>query len=152
MKTTTLSLLLLLSLAGVSSAAEKQHIAEAELSLGGVVVGQSEKDVIKRQGAPRKRTDMGEGFLLAYPGLDVYVGAEGYGVFDVVSKSAAYCTPSKVCPGMSVSLITRIYGKPVVAVREQGTFLEYTPEDSTCWLQVSAPRGIIRSLRIACQP
>ncbi len=149
MKAITLSLLLL-SLVGVSRSAEKQHIAETELNLGGVVVGQSEQDVIKRLGAPRKRTDTGEGYLFAYPGLDVYVGS--YGVFDVVSKSAEHCTPSKVCPGMPVSKVKQAYGDPVVAEREQGTFLEYTPEDSTCWLQVSAPKDIIRSLRIACQP
>jgi hypothetical protein len=149
MKVVTVFVLLLL-LTGVGLGADNQHIGEAELSLGGVVAGQLEQDVIKRHGAPRERAHTGVGCLLAYPGLDVYVGVKGYGVFYVVSKSASHCTPSGVCPGMPVSVLTRAYGTPVVAEREQGPFLEYIPPGSTCWLQVSAPKGIIRSLRIAC--
>jgi hypothetical protein len=103
-------------------------------------------------GAPLSRTDSGEGFTLTYAGLQVVVGAGDFGVYEVVSTNAKYCTPSKLCPGMSEAQVQHLYGKPVLAQRETGRFLEYQPTGSNCWLQVSAPKGIVKSLRIACQP
>ena len=143
---------LLILLFSISSGAHAQHISESELSLGRVAIGQSEKDVVKLHGAPGNKKKTGEGNLLIYRDFEVYVGVGSYGVFDVISKNPKDCTPSKVCPGTSISTANHLYGPPVVASRENGTYFEYTPDGSTCWLQVSAPNDIILSLRIACQP
>jgi len=143
---------ILACLISVSRGAVAQNISMAELSIGGIAIGQTEQDVVKRLGTPSKRENTGEGYLLAYPGFEVYVGVGSYGVFEVVSRNPEHCTPSKVCPGMPISGANRIYGAPVVASRESGTYFEYTPEGNSCWLQVSAPKDIILSMRIACQP
>ena len=144
--------LLLLIFTGSSIGADQTQISASELTLGGVAIGQSELEVTRLHGPPQTREDTGEGFRLRYPGLDVYVGVKGYGVFDILSTNSTQCTPSKVCPGMPVAVANRAYGTPVVAKREHGTFLEYIPKGSTCWLQLSTPQGVIRSLRVACQP
>ena len=142
----------LILLFSISRGANAQHISESELTLGGVAIGQTEQDIVKLHGAPSSKKNTGEGNLLIYPGLEVYVGVGSYGVFDVISKSPKDCTPSKVCPGEPISKANHMYGSPVVASRETGTYFEYTPDGSICWLQVSAPNGIILSLRIACHP
>ena len=107
---------------------------------------------MQRLGAPLFRTDSGEGYTLSYTGLHVEVGAGDLGVNEVVSIDAKYCTPSKLCPGMSEAQVLHLYGKPVRAERETGKFLEYYATGSTCWLQISAPEGFVKSLRVACQP
>ncbi len=127
-------------------------IAESELAIAGVAIGQHESTVIKRLGAPLSRTDSGEGVTLAYTGLRVEVGAGDFGVVEVVSTNAKYCTPSKLCSGMSEASMQRLYGKPLSGQGETGRLLEYVPTGSTCWLDVSAAKGIVRSLSIACQP
>ena len=147
-----LLLLLLSVIAGGVSARETGRISETELKLGGIAIGLSEAEVRKLAGPPRERENTGEGFKLGYPGLLVYVGADGHGVYDLVSTNPKRCTPSKVCPGMAIDAVNRLYGRPEVAVRETGTFIEYYPKGISCWLQVSAPQGVVISLRIACQP
>ena len=129
-----------------------QRISASELVIGGIEIGQHERTVMQRLGAPLSRTSSDEGFTLTYAGLHVEVGAGDFGVYDVVSTDAKYCTPSKLCPGMSEAQVRHLYGKPMLARRETGRFLEYQPTGSTCWLQVSAPKGIVKSLRVACQP
>jgi hypothetical protein len=129
-----------------------RSISSSELVIGGITIGQNERTVIHRLGAPMSRADSDEGSTLTYAGLQVEVGAGDFGVYGVVSTNAKYCTPSKLCPGMSEAQLQRLYGKPVIAERETGRFLEYQPTGSNCWLQVSAPKGIVKSLRVACQP
>ena len=129
-----------------------RSISASELVIGGIAIGQHERTVIQRLGAPLSRTDSDEGSTLTYAGLQVEVGAGDFGVYGVLSTNAKYCTPSKLCPGMSEAQVQRLYGKPVMAERETGRFLEYQPTGSTCWLQVSAPKGIVKSLRVACLP
>ncbi len=129
-----------------------QSISASEFVIGGIAIGQHERAVMQRLGAPLSRTDSGEGFTLTYAGLHVEVGAGDYGVYEVVSTNSKYCTPSKLCPGMSEAQVQHLYGRPVMAERETGRFLEYYAPGSTCWLQVSAPKGIVKSLRVACQP
>ncbi len=129
-----------------------QSISASELVIGGIAIGQHERTVMQRLGAPLSRTESGEGSTLTYAGLHVEVGAGDFGVYELVSTNARYCTPSKLCPGMSEAQVQSLYGKPVMVERETGRFLEYQPTGSNCWLQVSAPNGIVKSLRVACQP
>lgn len=135
-----------------SCAANAQQISELDLRIGGVAIGQSENEVVKLHGLPRTKTNNGEGTLFEYNDFEVIVGVGPNGVLDIISRSPKACTPSKLCPGDPISKANKLYGSPVVASRESGTYFEYTPEGSTCWLQVSAPENIILSMRIACQP
>jgi hypothetical protein len=47
---------------------------------------------------------------------------------------------------------SRLYGTIEATVRDTGTFLEYHPAGTHCWLQIYAPEGTIISLAVACQP
>jgi len=143
---------LLLPLAAASKENVRTSFPISELALGGISVGLSEKEVLRRLGPPRSRVDTGEGFRLDYAGLEVYVGVDGEGVFEVASTSPGQCTPSRVCPGMSLNAAKHMFGTPVIAKREHGSFLEYIPIEGTCWLQLSVARKKIQKLRIACQP
>lgn len=152
MKTVALSLVLILVAIGLSRDPEPQHLSRSELKIGGVVVGQPEQEIIDRLGAPRDMTSLASGVLLAYPDLDVYIGVGDRRVAEIVSRGAFNCTPGGVCPGMPVSAAGQAYGSPVVVNREQGSFLEYAPAGSKCRLQLIARRGIIKSLRVTCNP
>ena len=129
-----------------------QSISASELVIGGIAIGQHERAVIQHLGMPLSRTGSDEGSALTYAGLQVEVSTGDFGVYDVVSTDARYCTPSKLCPGMSEAEVQHLYGRPVMAEREAGRFLEYQPTGSACWLQISAPKGIVKSIRVACQP
>lgn len=87
-----------------------QSISASELVIGGIAIGQHENAVMQRLGAPLARTDSGEGFTLTYAGLHVEVGARDFDVNEVVSIDAKYCTPLKLCPGMSEAQVLHLYG------------------------------------------
>jgi len=131
----------------------------SELSLAGVEVGETEKNVVERLGPPNERIDTGEGAELHYPGLVLTVGwleqtAPGVEsrVFASRAEGRSACTPMGLCPGMSVAQAIALYGPTGPTVRETGVFLEFQPVGENCWLQVYAPRDIILSLAVACQP
>ena len=145
-----------LALAVTSIAGE---IPPSELSIGGVVSGATETDVMRHLGKPIKRVDTGEGIELRYPGLVVTVGwleqkAPGAQrrVSAIHGTGPRACTPRGLCPGMPVSEVRRLYGPVTPVKRSYGSFLEYQPQDLACWLQVSAARAIVESVAVACQP
>lgn len=134
-------------------------IAASELSIGGIVSGATEASVRDRLGAPTKSIETGEGTELHYPGLVVTVawleqaapGVERR-VLAVYGEGPNTCTPRGLCPGMAAANAARMYGRVEPMAREAGVFLEYQPAGLGCWLQVSIPEGIIKSLAVACQP
>ena len=143
-------------LAGTSLAGE---IPPSELSIGGVVSGATEASVMRHLGKPSRRVDTGDGIELHYPGLVVTVGwleqkAPGAQrrVLALHGTGPRACTPRGLCPGMPVSEARRLYGPVAPVERSYGSFLEYQPEGLACWLQVSAPRAIVESVAVACQP
>jgi len=138
---------------GTVSAAEPSLVNDQELSLGGVALGDTEALVLHKLGQPRRATDTGD-FLnirMDYPGLTVWLG-EGRRVGEVLSTSEQYCTPAGVCPGVSFVKAKAKYGPPLVADREDGTFIEYPSSQSACWLQIAVSKGIVKSVRAECQP
>jgi hypothetical protein len=136
----------------VTATAGDKSIPSAELSLGGIKIGQTEKEITKILGKPISRSSTDEGIKLSYKGLDAYVGVADYGLFDLVATGAAYCTPNRICPGTRLEKLFSTYGSTTEFARETGKFLEYQPADSTCWLQIRQSKGTIKSIRIACQP
>lgn len=139
---------------GNALATEAQHIAPDELRLAGISIGLPEREVVKLLGKPIARRNSGESVELRYKGMVVSVSAavNDTSVFEISAFTPSACTPAHVCPGMPVSALLSAYGPAVIAVRETGTFLEFTPHQSTCWLQVRERKGVIVSLRVACQP
>ena len=134
-------------------AAEPSLVADHELSLGGVALGDTESSVLHRLGKPLRTTDTGD-FLnirMDYPGLVVWLG-EGRRVGEILSTARQHCTPAGVCPGMPFARAKAKYGPPLVADREDGTYMEYPSSQSPCWLQIALSKGHISSLRTECQP
>jgi hypothetical protein len=144
--------LALITLTAVSFAAEDKSIPSSEFSLGGIEIGLTEKEINRALGKPLSRSRTHEGIKLSYKGLDAYVGVGDYGLFDLVATGSAYCTPSRICPGTRVEKLFLTYGSTTEFARETGRFLEYPSTDSTCWLQIRQSKGVIKSIRIACQP
>ena len=142
-----------LLLVGTASAAEPALVSDQELALGGIALGDTEAAVLRTLGQPRRTTDTGD-FLnirMDYPGLTVWLG-EGRRVGEVLSTSKKNCTPSGICPGMPFERAKGNYGPPLVAEREDGTFMEYPSSQSACWLQLAVSKGIVKSVRAECQP
>jgi hypothetical protein len=147
---------LLLALAPIASAAS---ISDGELCLGGVALGDTESHVLSVLGRPRAEVDTGEGVAFEYQGLTVSVGwlqqpspDKQRQVLQLDATSPAVCTPSNICPGSSLAAVISAYGKPEVAERESGRFLEYYSSQSSCWLRLSASDITIRSISVVCQP
>ena len=148
--------LAILILAGAASAREVQP---CDLSIGGVVSGDTEANVLALLGEPSQRIDTGEGIEFQYPGLVVTVGwleqkANGVQrhVVALRGNGPKACTPRGLCPGMAVSEVSRLYGPSDPVQRSYGTFIEYQPPNVSCWLQVSPQAGVVQSLGVVCQP
>ena len=138
---------------GAASAAEPSLVRDQELSLGGVAIGDTEAAVLRKLGQPRRTTDTGD-FLnisMEYPGLTVWLG-EGRLVGEILSISKQHCTPARICPGTLFATAKAKYGSPLVADREDGTYMEYPSSQSSCWLQIAVNEGIVKSVRAECQP
>jgi hypothetical protein len=125
---------------------------DSEHSLGGIVIGQEEVSVIAALGPPRQRNNNVDGALpieLSYNGLVVYLDEQGVG--GIVSTSQRFCTPSKVCPGMTIDRVQQIYGAPVSTTRGHTTLLQYFLNDG-CWIQLAANKNVISSIEVLCSP
>ena len=142
------------SLASSSAfAAEPSLISDQELSLGGISLGDAEADVIRKLGNPSHITDTGD-FLnvrMEYPGITIWL-SEGRLVGEILSTSELYCSPSGICPGAPFATANTKYGPPLIADREDGTFMEYPSSESACWLQIAVSKDVVTSVRAECQP
>jgi hypothetical protein len=147
-----LSLLFVTGLATAAGGLEPSMVPFSELNLGGIEVGQTGESITRVLGEPKGRIETDEGLQFDYPGLTLYLGIGEYGVWEMESTSKDICTPSKVCPGMTLSAVKTIYGEPLVAERPHGMFFEYYSKDATCWLQLVVKKGVVNALRVECQP
>jgi hypothetical protein len=135
-------------------------VTEEELSLGGVSLGQTERSVLEALGAPSRRTDNSDGWQLHYDGLVVWLGYDDdesirtatKKVFEILSTSHRFCTPSGICPGDRVEKVESTYGPGMSTQREDGKYLEYQPAGVLCWLKLLPHDGKIKSATVECQP
>jgi len=115
--------LLLLALATASPSPDR------ELSLGGIVLGQSETSVIQAHGSPKSRAEGGSDYLpvrLSYPGLTVLLDEQGVGGWRSAGPAGS--------AARSMGDGRRCHGKPVKYDMEafptlQGTFTEIHMND-----------------------
>lgn len=147
-----------IALCAASVAGEPATIPKAELSLGGVALGDGESRVYEVLG-PRAPIDTGEGWDLPYEGLTVSIGwleQAGPGkerhVTSLEATGPGACTPAGVCPGSPIAVAEAAYGPPLKAVRETGTVLEFYGNDTSCWLQLGISGDEIAAIRAVCQP
>jgi hypothetical protein len=140
-------------LLGAASAAEPSLVSDQELSLGGIALGDTEAAVLRKFGQPRRTTDIGDSLSVRmdYPGFTVWLG-KGRRVGEILSTSKQHCTPAGICPGMPFVKAKAKYGPPLVANREDGSFVEYPSAQSACWLKIAVGKGIVKSVRVEYQP
>lgn len=137
------------ALAEQSPASRSQDLPEQELRLGGLSIGDEGKTVIREFGQP---SQVSSSFYsqLDYPGFTVLL-EEGT-VIGLTSTSDQYCTPAGVCPGMDSEQVRERYGEPTVSDREDGRFMEYYTENSSCWLKIAVDGELVESVGVVCQP
>lgn len=130
-------LLCLLPAAGAT--ASPRPIARAELSLAGIVLGDSDKKVREKLGKPSEMSGKpgDHDYRLVYPGLDVTFYEERTAV-GMGSTSPRHCTPSGVCPGQTLAQAHARLGNKSAPPRPatDDDKLEYYVEDESCWLQL----------------
>lgn len=150
------TILLLLVICGqfVLTRANAGPIApEAErLTLGGITIGQSEASVIATLGKPQHRKEEGDFFLpttLVYRGLVVSVDEQGVG--GVLSTSKRFCTPVKICPGMTYAQVKKVYGPSDAYERDGVIFRDYLWEDG-CWLRLKFQADTVSTVEATCSP
>ncbi|MGY1522144.1 hypothetical protein, partial [Luteimonas sp. A482] len=146
--------IVVLVLGGALPQSSAPVVPDNALSLAGVSLGDSEASATDLLGQPVARRKTGD-FLsveLEFQGLTVWLGEDNR-VAEILSTSANYCTPQGVCPGQPFAVAQARYGKPIVAVREDATYMEYLPQsDFPCWLQIAVESATISSIRSECQP
>jgi hypothetical protein len=138
--------LLLLALATANPAPDQ------ELSLGGIVLGQSELSVIQALGSPKSRAEGDSDYLpvkLSYSGLTVLLDEQGVG--GLISTSKRFCTPAGVCPGTTYAKAQQIYGSALVTEIVGGLPVGYVYGDG-CWLEFAQNSGKVQTIELACSP
>jgi hypothetical protein len=125
---------------------------EQRLTLGGITIGRSEASVIAVLGNPQRRTEEPYSFLpvtLSYPGLEIFLDEQGVG--GVLSTSKHFCTPAKICPGMTLAEVARAYGASAAYERDGRVFRDYLPEDG-CWLRIEFQADVAVAVETTCAP
>ena len=138
--------LLLLALAAATSSLDN------ELSLGGVVLGQSEAAVIQELGRPLHRIEGGSDYLpieLSYSGITVLLDEQGVG--GLISTDKRFCTSADVCPGTPLAKAQLLYGSEWVTQIVDGSPVGYVYGDG-CWLEFKLKSGKVQTIELACSP
>ncbi len=148
MKTPALLLLLvpLLAFAGEGT------VAERELSLGGVTIGDTAAQVAARLGEPKHKVPAQDFLDLHYEYAALRVSFNGGIVAGLHADKRDACTPKGLCPGDRLEKMRTLYGEPIVSDRETGRYYEYSGGDAACWLQIRAKGKRVASIDVACQP
>lgn len=148
MKTPAILLLLvpLLAFAGEGTVAEK------ELSLGGVAIGDTAAQVAARLGEPKRKVPAQDFLDLHYEYAALRVSFNGGIVAGLHADMRGACTPKGLCPGDRLEKMRALYGEPIVSDRETGRYYEYSGGAAACWLQIRAKGKRVASIDVACQP
>jgi hypothetical protein len=131
---------------------ERREINESELTLGDIALGDAKSKLIRRLGEPVRRSINPVSVELEYEGLSFSLDEQEERIWGMESRRADYCTPSGLCPEMTVAEAENIYGTATISDREDGRFLEYYNTQTACWLKIGVSDDIIKSVAIACQP
>ena len=134
-----------------ASGTQHRQIPQAELSLAGVELGDTEAQVIDKLGVPTSRVEEADFLHLHLNYVTVKVSFAFEEVAGLFSDNPKGCTPSGLCPGDSLKRMRAVYGAPEISERETGTLFEYY-SDCPCWLQIKPAGNKIGAITVACQP
>lgn len=127
-------------------------IPASEISLGGIAVGESPLQVMKKLGEPSSKVHASGYLDLHYKYQNMTVSFSEGVVSGLFTDSASACTPKHLCPGDSLDRMRSLYGEPLEAVREADRFYEYYGHDMDCWLRIPVNGNKVDSIEVACQP
>ena len=145
-------LLLGVLLTPTAAFATEGSVAPGEISIGGVALGDSPSEVIRKLGEPRRKEETADFLDLHYHYSNLQVSFSDDVVAGLHTDHPTACTPMRLCPGDRLDKMRSLYGPPAIADREQGIRYEYSAPDVFCWLEI-APKGQrIASIAVACQP
>ncbi len=142
----------LISLVLSSALLLQGDIPARDVSIGGVAVGDSPSQVVKKLGEPSSRLETSDFLNLHYKYPSLTVSFSGGVVAGLFANSPDACTPKQLCPGDSLDKMRTLYGEPLVTDRENGRFYEYYGRDLYCWLKIPANGSKVTSITVACQP
>ena len=142
-----LALTLLAAKAGAHSAAATL----AEPSIGRILVGQSESEVVDRMGPPVSRR-IEEGYYdlsVEFDRVSVYF-TDGT-VDAVLSSNPAFCLNTGVCPGHQYADAVKVLGDPFTTTAS-GTGMSSARflTGIDCWIVVEEKEGTVQSVQVKC--
>jgi len=127
-------------------------IPASEVSIGGVAVGDSPSQVIKKLGEPSSKVQASDYLNLHYKYPNMTVSFSEDVVAGLFTDSTTACTPRQLCPGDSLDKMRSLYGEPLVTDRETGRFYEYYGQELYCWFKIPVKYREVSSITVACQP
>ena len=145
-------LLLGVLLSPTAALAIEGTVAPGEISIAGIVVGDSPGAVIRKLGEPRRKEETSDFLDLHYHYPKLQVSFSDDVVAGLYTDHPTACTPMHLCPGDRLDKMRSLYGPPVIADREQGIRYEYSAPDVFCWLEIAPDGSRIASIAVACQP
>jgi len=128
------------------------NIPASEVSIGGVAVGDSPAQVIKKLGEPSSKVRASDYLDLHYNYQNMTVSFSEGVVAGLFTDSASVCTPKSLCPGDSIDRMRSLYGEPLISDRETGRFYEYYGHELYCWFKIPVNDKKVDSIMVACQP
>lgn len=128
------------------------NVPASEVSLAGIMVGDSPNQVEEKLGKPSDVIKESDYLDTHYQYSQLRVSFSEGVVAGLYSNNTRVCTPKGLCVGDSLERMRALYGSPIVADRKDGNYYEYYGNDLYCWLQVAAKGAEIGSIRVACQP
>jgi len=127
----------------------KANVYAGEFSIAGVTLNSTREDVMWMLGSPKSSETLPGSFIdeiLYYGGISIsFAGGQ---VWDIISTSPKFCTPSGVCPGDSVSRVFNTLGPTDIV----GQSAIYTASGmGSCVLDLGIAYNAVSQIKLVCQ-
>lgn len=125
--------------------AEKANVYSGELSLAGITLSSTKEDVLWMLGTPKSQETL-SGFVdevFYFGGISISF-AGGY-VWDIISTSPKFCTPSGVCPGDSVSYVFNTLG-PTDIIGQSAVY-----SAGACEMDLAISYDAVSQIKLICR-
>ena len=126
--------------------ANKASVYAGELSIAGVTLYSTKEDVLWMLGTPKSQETLPGSFIdeiLYFGGISISFA--GNQVWDIVSTSPKYCTPSGICPGDPVSYVFDTLGPTDIV----GQNAVYTA--GGCRMDLGIAYDAVSQIKLVCQ-
>jgi hypothetical protein len=132
------------------TARAKAAVPASEFSIAGVGLDSTEADILALLGSPKSREAAPTDYIdevLYYGGMSVAIA--GGQVWDIISTSPKFCTPSGVCPGDAVTLLFDTLGPTELVPTAAGQQALYSGLGN-CTLEFNIAAETIYQIKLAC--